>query len=46
MEETAGKKIPGHGCLVGEICQTENRLPFHPRSDCEESRRYGKLNFH
>jgi len=36
MEETDGKKIPGYGCVVAEICQTENRLPVHPRSDGEE----------
>jgi len=42
MEETAGKKIPGYGCVVGEICQTENRLRVHPRSDGEETRIYDK----
>jgi hypothetical protein len=46
MEETVGKKIPGHGCVVGEICQTENLLPFHPRIGCEESRRYDQRNFY
>jgi len=41
--ETTGRKIPGHGYVVGEICQMENPFPFHPRRDCEDSRRYDKL---
>ena len=40
--KTAGRKIPGHGHVVGEVFQTENPLPFHPRRNCENSRRYGK----
>ena len=40
--ETTRKKIPGQGCVVGEICQTENPFPFHPRRDCEDSRRFYK----
>jgi len=30
--ETAGRKISGHGYVVGEICRTENLFPFHPRN--------------
>jgi len=26
--ETAGRKIPGHGYVVGNICETENPFPF------------------
>jgi hypothetical protein len=33
--ENAGRKMPGNGYVVGEICQTENPFPFHPKSDCE-----------
>ena len=33
--ETAGRKIPGHGYVVAEICQTENPFPFHLRRDFE-----------
>jgi hypothetical protein len=40
--ETARKKIPGHGYVVGELCQKENPLPFHPRRVCEDSRGYDK----
>jgi hypothetical protein len=40
--ETTGKKIPGHGYMVGEVCQTENPLFFQPRRDCKDSRRYNK----
>jgi len=40
--EAAGRKIPGHGYVVGEICRTENPFPFHPRRDGEDWRRYYK----
>jgi len=36
--KTAGRKISGHGHLVGEVSQTENPLLCHPRRDCESSR--------
>ena len=35
----------GHGYVVGEVCQTENPLPFHPRRECEDARRHDKWQF-
>jgi hypothetical protein len=40
--ETTGRKIPGLGYVVEEIYQVENPFSFHPRRDCEDSRRYDK----
>jgi hypothetical protein len=40
--ETPGRKIPGHGYIVGETCQTENPVSFPPRRDCDDSKRYNK----
>ena len=40
--KTAGRKISGHGHVVGEVSQTEIPLLFHPRRDCEDSRKYDK----
>jgi hypothetical protein len=39
------RKLHGHGYLVGEVCQTENPLPFHPRRDCEDPRKHDKWQF-
>jgi hypothetical protein len=39
MVKSAGRKIPGHVHVVGKVYQTENPLPFHPRRECEDSRR-------
>jgi len=35
--ETAEKEIHGHCYVMGEICQTENPVTFHPRRYCEDS---------
>lgn len=40
--ETAGRKIPDSGYVVGEICQMENPFTFHPRMDFLDSYRYVK----
>jgi hypothetical protein len=31
--EAPGRKVSGHGYVVGEVCQTENPLIFHLRKD-------------
>jgi hypothetical protein len=36
--ETTGKDIPGQGYVMGEICQTKNPLPLHPRRDRDDTR--------
>jgi len=40
--EVTGRKIPGHGYVVGEVCHMEKAFTFHPRSDCKDSRSYDK----
>lgn len=40
-----GGELHSHGYMVGEVCQKENPLPFHPRRDCNDPRRRDKLQF-
>lgn len=43
--EIAGRKMPGNGYVVGEICRMKNLFPFHPWMDCQDSHRYVKWIF-